>query len=257
MPDVKPSEAAMQILREGTITATSFKINSGQLARPVYEEINKVLAALGGKWDKKSGTHLFSLGDPREIVAGVLGGTVEKVTDIKQDLQFYATPFDLVDELCMIAGIGDNMRVLEPSAGTGNIANVLSQRGATVDVCEIHQPFCEMLTHPAYKHTLIGLDFLSLSPGTVEPYDAVVMNPPFTKGQDVEHVTHAYQFLRPGGILVSIMSAAVKFNETKKYREFREFAHMNGGRFQDVDAGSFKESGTGVNTVIFSITRQN
>lgn len=254
MAAVKPSEAAMQILREGTITANSFKINSGQLARPVYDEINKVLSALGGKWDKKSGTHLFSLGDPREIVAGVLGGTVEKVNDIKQDLQFYATPQELADELCMIAGIGRNMCVLEPSAGTGAIASVAKKLGADVVVCEIHNPFQHKLIELGF--VVITNDFLGLVATTVgNKYDAVVMNPPFTKGQDVDHVTHAYQFVKRGGMLVSVMSAAVKFNETKRYRLFREWAHTNGGRFQDVEEGTFKESGTGVNTVIFSIRK--
>ena len=47
-------------------------------------------------------------------------------------------------------------------------------------------------------------------------YDRIVMNPPFEAGQDIDHVRHAFQFLKDGGRLVSIMSPSPFFREDKK-----------------------------------------
>ncbi len=81
-------------------------------------------------------------------------------------------------------------------------------------------------------------------------YDRIVMNPPFEKGQDVGHVIHAYELLKPGGRLVSIMSPAIKFNQQRKYTEFRQFLEEHNGWYEDLPADAFKESGTGVQTVL-------
>jgi 16S rRNA G1207 methylase RsmC len=35
------------------------------------------------------------------------------------------------------------------------------------------------------------------------------MNPPFARQADIHHVNHALKFLKPDGLLVSVMSAGV------------------------------------------------
>ena len=81
-------------------------------------------------------------------------------------------------------------------------------------------------------------------------YDYVIMNPPFEKKQDIDHVTHLFNnALARHGRLVSVMSAGVMHNSDKKTVAFREFVNDN-GYFQELPAGSFKESGTGINTVL-------
>ncbi len=45
--------------------------------------------------------------------------------------------------------------------------------------------------------TMIGSDFMEAVP---EPrFDRALMNPPFENGQDIAHVRHAFQVLKPGG----------------------------------------------------------
>jgi 16S rRNA G1207 methylase RsmC len=53
------------------------------------------------------------------------------------------------------------------------------------------------------------LDFLSLSPETLEPVDCVVMNPPFADGRAKSHVQHAARFVRSGGRLVAVLPASM------------------------------------------------
>ena len=54
---------------------------------------------------------------------------------------------------------------------------------------------------------------MQLSPEVVGRFDRVVMNPPFCRGRDLDHVRHALRFVAPGGRLVAIMSAGVAFRE--------------------------------------------
>ena len=84
------------------------------------------------------------------------------------------------------------------------------------------------------------------------------MNPPFDLQRDIDHVHPAFKFLRPGGKLVAIMSAGTEFRENKKAVTFRKLVATHGGRFRDLPAGSFKDSGTGtnVNTVVLTMTKK-
>jgi hypothetical protein len=91
-------------------------------------------------------------------------------------------------------------------------------------------------------------DFLEMIPGN---FDHVVMNPPFEKLADIDHIRHAWDFLKPGGTLVSVASASVAFNSTKKAQAFREFVD-DCGEIIPLPEGAFKQSDrpTNVNTVL-------
>ena len=79
------------------------------------------------------------------------------------------------------------------------------------------------------------------------------MNPPFENGQDIDHVRHAFGMLRPGGILVAIMSPGPFFRSDRKAAAFREWFDAMGGERRDLPAGAFRESGTGVATVLVTV----
>lgn len=49
------------------------------------------------------------------------------------------------------------------------------------------------------------------------------MNPPFADSQDIEHITHAFKFLKTGGVLVAIACEGPFFRQDKKSTFFREF----------------------------------
>jgi ParB family transcriptional regulator, chromosome partitioning protein len=86
-------------------------------------------------------------------------------------------------------------------------------------------------------------------------FDRVIANPPFEKQADIDHVLHAWAHLKPGGRLVSVMSAGVTFREDRKTRAFRDFLNEHGALVETNPEGAFKESGTGVSTVLVAITR--
>jgi len=196
---------------------------------------------------------------------------------------FFPTPDSLVDRILEDADLcrryrdrNTPLRILEPSAGTGAISWKLasvrqdSEWDRTVgsedycykhkvDVVEIQPDLANNLEASGIYNRVINADFLSLkAEGT--PYDRIVMNPPFDRERDIDHVTHAWKFLKPGGKLVAIMSAGTEYRTTKKAKAFQKFVEEHsrkgyGRPWNDCPAGSFKESGTNVNTVWVTLTK--
>lgn len=88
------------------------------------------------------------------------------------------------------------------------------------------------------------------------------MNPPFDRGRDCDHVRHAYQFLKPGGVLVAIMSARAEFAEDARHKalhalvdEVRRVNYRNSARWDDLPERSFAHAGTNVNTVMLVLEK--
>lgn len=221
----------------------------GQLDRNLYLQTDKVLQAAGGKWNRKEGAHVFDGDAESRIDQIILTGDVVVPKD---EYNYFPTPSSLVDRLMEIANVQPGMLCLEPSAGKGAIAGSLllaTGKGGNL--------LCVELMPENAKHlrdlglTTIEDDFLRLEPTKI--YDRIVMNPPFAKQADIKHVMHALNFLSAGGLLVSIMGAGVVFRENKLAVEFRDLVEARGGSIEALPEGSFKESGTMVNTVIVTI----
>ncbi len=160
---------------------------------------------------------------------------------------YFPTPDAVRQMMFEAARLDDGQSILEPSAGSGAIADDLRTRGYSVDCIEHWHSLREILQ--AKGHALIHDDFLTFT----GKYDRIIMNPPFEKSQDVRHVRHAFEQLKPGGRLVAIMGAGVMFRAD--CASFREWVDQLGGELTDIAAGAFKSSGTGVATVMLVLDR--
>ncbi|MGL4959771.1 MAG: hypothetical protein ACRC67_00960 [Inquilinus sp.] len=78
----------------------------------------------------------------------------------------------------------------------------------------------------------------------------VIMNPPFDRERDIDHVIHALDFLAPNGQLVAIMSAGTEFRETRKSIAFRALMETMNASWSDMPLGYFSSVGTNCSTVI-------
>jgi hypothetical protein len=223
-----------------------------QLDRPTYTAVNKVLAAVGGKWDKRAKAHIFPQDVREALGVAVDNGHVEVEVD-----GFFETPPAVIDRMLALVAVertaGWGLDILEPSAGLGAIADVLRRHFpmATLDCVERNHARCAALE--AKGHSVHCADFMKVAQRPV--YDLVLMNPPFERGQDVDHIWHAFGMLKPGGRLVSVASAGVSFRSDKKTAALRELV-TECGRMEPLSVGSFKESGTGVNTVLVVIDKE-
>jgi protein-L-isoaspartate O-methyltransferase len=240
---MKIAQEVLEVLDRAEVEGKTLKL-TGQLDRKLYQDVNKVLEAIGGKWSKGAKAHVFD-----DLVVDVLDPIMEtgEYSRTKQDFGQFDSPPDVVARVIQLAGIEPGMTVLEPSAGIGNIAYAAEAAGGIVTAIEVDPKRCEKLRGTA-NVTAHHHDFLQQTP--VPFYDRVVMNPPFAKQADIDHVLHAAKCLKPGGRLVAVMSASVMFRENRKTADFRAFVEARGGSFEKLPESSFSASGTQVNTCI-------
>lgn len=223
----------------------------GQLDRKMYERTNKVLEAAGGKWNRKAKAHVFDGEAATRVDQIILSGEVEVPKD---EFNFFPSPPEVVARLMDLADVQQGMRVLEPSAGKGAIAYACADAGAAVDCIELMEANFVALAGDARLGSVRHMDFLAQAPEA--SYDRVVMNPPFAKQADIRHVLHALRFLKPGGLLVSVMAASVAFRDNKLTQDFRDLIRERGGDMEALPEGAFKASGTMVRSLIVTIPNE-
>lgn len=209
-----------------------------------------------------------------EVLPDAVPGAREADADLRsktgalsRDLAFYPTPTALADKV-----VGDLhlaylfsqerfrgvLRVLEPSAGTGRLVAPAAATGVPIHAVEVDKDRVWQLV-AAFRSrpnvTVQRANFLDLTPAPV--YSHIVMNPPFCGTHWMEHVVHAYDFLRPGGKLVAILPVTADVGDTRKHREFRDWLMRipSERRFKDLPPESFAESGTMINTVTLTLKR--
>lgn len=241
MPQI--SEAVLKVLDAATIDGALLTLN-GNLDRKLYVETNKVLEAAGGKWSKKAKAHVFD-GLAIDTIEPIILTGEYRLT--KQDFGQFDTPEDLACDIVKLAGVAPGVSVLEPSAGIGNIANAADRAGGKVTAYEIDEKRASKLGN----YVVHVMDFLKTTP--CPSFHRIVMNPPFARQEDIRHVLHAYRFLLPGGKLVAIMSSSVLFRDNRLTTDFRSFIAAHGGTMERLPDGSFKSSGTSVNTCIVTL----
>ena len=219
-----------------------------------YRRVDQVLRAAGGRWDRRRGAHVFADKPAGVAIEPIL---VAGLLTLPPDLGWFPTPAPLAVDLVRLAEVRPGMRVLEPSAGEGAIVAPLLALGAEVHAMEIdpkrHAVLRDLMGDPVPVRCLHD-DFMAR---TSEPtFDALVMNPPFApRSTDVDHVLHAFNFLRPGGRLVSVMSAGTVFRADRKTAALRDLVAGLGGTIQPLPDDSFREAGTGVSTVVLTVVK--
>lgn len=252
---MKVKNEIIQIIANGIIDGNTFFLPQEQLDRATYEAVNKCLSNLGGKWNRKAKGHVFDY-DPDEAVSSlILTGETENT---KKLYQYFPTPRHLAEQLCDMAELTVFSHTLEPECGGGDLADVIYERGSKVFGVELNKDMDKYLNGKPYP-TVTGVDFLKFANEVKEgkirnDCDRVVMNPPFAKQQDIDHVYAAWSILKKG-ILVSIMSPSPFFRTDRKSTEFREFLKEVNAEIIDVPEGEFKESGTMIRTKIIKIKK--
>jgi 16S rRNA G1207 methylase RsmC len=163
--------------------------------------------------------------------------------------QLFSTPPTLAARMAKLADIKSNDRVLEPSAGTGNLLQAIfdAQPMANVFAIEINHALCDALSIRLLSMgEVICQDFLTCTTEHLGRYDEIVMNPPFHKGVDVTHIKHALSFLKSDGILVALCA-----NGPRQQAELRPLATT----WEELPDGTFADQGTDVRAVLMIVRR--
>ncbi|EPX1659976.1 methyltransferase [Escherichia coli] len=126
------------------------------------------------------------------------------VAEIRAESQLFVTPAPVCDRLVMLAEISNRDHILEPSAGTGAILRAIRDTApeAMCDAVESNSGLVRYLWENFNGVRVQCGDFMEWQP--VQYYSRVIMNPPFSHGQDIRHILRAFSLLRPGGVLVAV-----------------------------------------------------
>lgn len=150
--------------------------------------------------------------------------------------------------------------MLEPSAGRGDMAKLM--RAELPDVrmtaIEVRPQLADRLrAEEIPRTTVMQADFLAWGPSLDRVPNLVVMNPPFEKGEDIDHVRHAYEILPPGGQVVAVMSSGSFARSDKKAVGFQEWLQTVPSAWEDLPEGAFKAAfkGTGVSTKLLHLVK--
>ncbi|MCR8639002.1 SAM-dependent methyltransferase [Leptospira interrogans serovar Ricardi] len=207
---------------------------------------------------EEAGSHLFKL--IQEYSNGAPTEQEIKIKKLERNLigskisGFFPTPKNLGKTMIDEADIQPGMDVLEPSAGKGDLSDLIRNKKVEPDTIEIDYSLREILKEK--DHKIVGSNFLDYNE---KKYDRIIMNPPFERGQDIDHVQHAYDLLKPGGKLVSIMAEGPFFRSDNKSKNFRNWLDEVGGDSRQLPNNSFMGSEsfrqTGVSTRLVTITK--
>jgi len=180
---------------------------------------------------------------------GIRGALAGGGPVIATGFNLFQTPEPIAAKMAEILAerVGENARILEPSAGLGRLINAWQLRAEWIAVEEAQEcinSISKMLKKA--KPDLKQADFLTSSPAELGQFDGIIMNPPFQRGRDIKHIQHATDFLKPGGRLVGLC-----FNGVKQNKVLRPMVD----RWEVLEEGSFKSEGTGASVAMFTIDR--
>lgn len=239
-----------------------------------YTEVRSSLLKAGAIYKKN--TFVFKSDAQPFIDRLCAGGKVNP----KKEFQYFRTPDIIADRLVDLTDIKlwEWASVLEPSAGDGSLIEAVL-RCSPQNITHIHAVELMAENLEALK-TITGVeivwpDFMTFP--TYHTYDFIFANPPFTKGQDVDHLMKMYTHLNDIGTVACITSIFWLFHESKKYQAFRKwidpdgeidildikswtvarYYRPNGDRVyvEKLAPGTFKESGTSIPTCIVVIEK--
>lgn len=140
------------------IDGKRIKLPTAMLNR--YSEIKKILLGAGGKYNKGG---FFTFHDETYAQAAIDAALGGESLNLKKRYPFYPTPPEIGAKLIERLGDIRGLRILEPHAGDGALADLARNAGAsevaTVDIWNVNTK-----TLAAKGYQPIEADFLSLSP---------------------------------------------------------------------------------------------
>lgn len=188
--------------------------------------------------------------------------TKSESREVSKNLAFYWTPKDAADRMMseIVFKAGD--LILEPSAGEGHLFEAVARQVQKNGINNVRMSGIEFSAKRAATARAKGFpvqvqNFLMVEPNPM--FSKVIMNPPFNGKEWIKHIKHALKFLAPkdkspngsSPVLWAILPASAKVDGHLQ----EHFSHLQYTTF-DLPIGSFRESGTNVQTIFVRIWGQ-
>ncbi len=130
---------------------------------------------------------------------------------------FYPTPKILSGKMASMIDPNFSKRILEPSAGKGDLAKAVKSRfekygNGKIDCIEKEPELRSLLTGEGYS--VVDTDFLTYA--STKQYDTIIMNPPFSNGE--KHVLKAWDIIYNGDV-IALLNAETLVNPYTESRK--------------------------------------
>lgn len=178
---------------------------------------------------------------------------------------FFPTPKQAAVRVLNAAQIPENppadFSILEPSCGIGSllelVADLHPELVPQIDCIETWSAAADVTElkgfGPVHRTDFLEVDSFDWG----RKYDRILMNPPFEDLQGIDHVKHAFNFLKPGGRLVAILPDGY-FQTSASRRKVQDFQlfvdDLNGETFPLANAftgaDAFRQTGVSVRVLI-------
>ena len=207
------------------------------LQKREIEDLERTLSFIGGV--KTGGSWSFPY-EPTATLDSIVA--LGLIPDVKSH-QFYPTPASIAQYVAQILKCEPDDRVLEPSAGRGDLLAHLDVPAENVTCVEISPLFCDILG--AKGHNVYNKDFLAWTKEfALSAYDKIAINPPYSEGRAKEHTLTALNHLSEKGIMAAVLPAGYKPEEWIG----SEFVCAKSGR---EFSGEFEDTGISVSVFVF------
>lgn len=221
-----------------------------KLADSEYDRLKPYIEVMGGHWREKVSGFVF------------IKKHIKKTNKLnwQEAWQYFPTPKSVAERVIQLSEIEEykgTARILEPSAGTGNlldcIPNSVEYTAFVVEPEENNAIILEDKGFNVYKDTFERFynEYKDIDTGITH----VIMNPPFSIGRDMSHTRLAYEMLQRGGVLVSIISENSLYYDKEETKQFNKWLKEVNAYIETVPMGAFKDSGTTIDTVIIKIKK--
>jgi predicted RNA methylase len=241
-----------------------------EVDRPTYDQFAEVVKRLRGKWKRGKG-HVFEY-DPEPALRAVL--ETRELPD-KNPLAYFPTPMKLAHDLVSLISPGSpGLRILEPSAGSGNLIAAAKTKwpaatvvGVEADPINVAQLGAREWPTPSWWDRwcddeigygdveIMNRNFLALDERRLGgKFNIIIMNPPFSVDGDrvawETHMRHAWSLLEDGGALMCLAPAGTWETSTRKrFVQLRSWLDQIGASKIMIEDGAFAESGTKIKTL--------
>jgi phospholipid N-methyltransferase len=148
----------------------------------------------------------------------------------------------------------DNLKILEPSAGEGNLIDFISQklnRKSNIDVIELNGDKVKILKDKGYN--VIGRDYMNTIITT--PYDLILACPPFKDNVNLDHIRKMYDDIKVGGVIITLCNTQWINDNNEKSIMFREFLSKIKYSMTMLPDNSFIEKDKTVPTLLIKIKK--
>lgn len=140
---------------------------------------------------------------------------------------FYPTPKSLATKMAGMIDSKLSSRILEPSAGKGDLAKAVSERfdryrKPQVECIEKEPELRSLLTGEGFR--VVDTDFLAYA--STKQYDTIIMNPPFSNGD--KHVLKAWEIIYNGDVIALLNSETLKNPHTESRRLLVNIVEQHG-----------------------------